>query len=366
MQVQDLALQLRRSVCLIGGLGLGQARPGVFDLLRKPGPLQRQQALLDGLPGQRLVLGQWVGPRHQRLGHRLERGLQGTDEGGAIEVIGADLAERRAQGLPQFARRCRHERVVLKAGRRGVEAAGEQQHQPQQRGLGRLDGAFDGAGIEGIRLRHHGFEVDASTDVAALASAPWTCRGVRSAQCLEQGPLLDTRAARQQLDVAIAANGIGDGPKRRQHGGHELLATWDRALVIARRGTIDEELHDGLRLLGGGSPDLRVVADDLVGISALGQANDIDIGQAPAIRRAFDLTHEGSELGGAECGGALPGGVDVVCQRDAWRVAGDELHLAGGQGGTHAADHVLEALLVGHQGVGVALDQDGHAGLADG
>ena len=61
-----------------------------------------------------------------------------------------------------------------------------------------------------------------------------------------------------------------------------------------------------------------------------------------------------------------PAGVDVVGQRDARRIAGDELDLAGRQRRAQAADDVLEALLVGHQRVGVALDEHGPALLADG
>jgi len=75
---------------------------------------------------------------------------------------------------------------------------------------------------------------------------------------------------------------------------------------------------------------------------------------------------ERRQLGGTERGGVLTGGVDVVGQRDPRRVARDELHLARGQGRPERADDVLEALLVCHEGVRVALDENRAALFLDG
>ncbi len=70
------------------------------------------------------------------------------------------------------------------------------------------------------------------------------------------------------------------------------------------------------------------------------------------------------QLGRPEGAGTLPGRIDVVGQRDGRRIARRELDLAGRQRRAQAADDVLEAVLVGHQGVGVTLDDDGLALLA--
>ncbi len=109
-----------------------------------------------------------------------------------------------------------------------------------------------------------------------------------------------------------------------------------------------------------------LVADDLVGVLAVGQAHDVHVGEPAAVGRALDLAHERRQLGGPERGRALAGGVDVVGQRDARRVAGQQLDLAGRERRAHAADDVVEAGLVGHQGVRVALHEHGPAGPADG
>ena len=112
-------------------------------------------------------------------------------------------------------------------------------------------------------------------------------------------------------------------------------------------------------------PRLRVVAHDLVRVAAVGQPDDADVRQAALVRAALDLADERRQLRGAERRRALSGRVDVVGHRDARRVARDELDLRGGERRAERADDVLEALLVGHQGVRVALDEHGHALLAD-
>ena len=177
---------------------------------------------------------------------------------------------------------------------------------------------------------------------AAVARATGR-RLLAAPQRLEQGALLDARAARQQLQVAVAAHRIGDGAQRGQHRGHELLAARHGGLVVARGGAVDEELHDGLRVLGGLAPDVGVVADDLVGIATVGQAHHVDVGEAAAVGRALDLADQRGQLGGTEGRRALPGSIDVIGQRDARRVAREQLHLARGERGAHAADDVLEA-----------------------
>ncbi len=86
----------------------------------------------------------------------------------------------------------------------------------------------------------------------------------------------------------------------------------------------------------------------------------------PRWRAALDLADERRQLRGTKGGRALPCRVDVVSQRDARRVARDELDLGRRECRAERADDVVEALLMCHQRVGVALDQDCHALLADG
>ena len=63
--------------------------------------------------------------------------------------------------------------------------------------------------------------------------------------------------------------------------------------------------------------------------------------------------------------GLLARRVDVVGEHDPARVAGQQRDLARRQRRPEAGDDVVEAGLVGHQGVGVALDDDRLARLAD-
>ena len=60
-----------------------------------------------------------------------------------------------------------------------------------------------------------------------------------------------------------------------------------------------------------------------------------------------------------------PAGVDVVGEHDPARIAGQQRDLARRQRGPEAGDDVVEAGLVRHQGVRVALDDDRLARLAD-
>ena len=63
--------------------------------------------------------------------------------------------------------------------------------------------------------------------------------------------------------------------------------------------------------------------------------------------------------GHAEGPGALAGRIDVVGEGDLAGVAGDQRDLGRREGRAEAGDDRVEARLVGHQRVGVALDEDG-------
>ena len=63
--------------------------------------------------------------------------------------------------------------------------------------------------------------------------------------------------------------------------------------------------------------------------------------------------------------GLLAGGIDVVGERDPLRISGQERDLAGRERRPERGDDVVEAGLVGHQRVGVALDDHRLAALPD-
>ncbi len=207
--------------------------------------------------------GQRVRARQERPRDRGQGRLEAGHEGGAVEGSrwSDPACQRRPRhGPPELTGRRGHEGVLGQAGGRWPVAGGRRgrcSEQAQQRRLGRLEGALDGARVEGVRLGQDGLEVDAAARVAAVARTPGAGRALGTAQGLEQRALLDARAARQQLHVAVAADGVRDGAQRGQHGSHEPLAAGDGALVVAGRGAVDEELHDGLRVLGGRAPGVR-------------------------------------------------------------------------------------------------------------
>ena len=114
------------------------------------------------------------------------------------------------------------------------------------------------------------------------------------------------------------------------------------------------------------APAVGRLADDLVGVLAVGQAHDADVVELDAgVVRAASWPMSASSAVDAERAGLLARRVDVVGERDPLRVAGEQRDLARRERGAEAGDDVVEAGLVGHQRVGVALDDHGLAGLAD-
>ena len=128
---------------------------------------------------------------------------------------------------------------------------------------------------------------------------------------------------------------------------------------------VDQVVDDRL-----GRPDLLApavggLADDLVGVLAVGQADDPDLVELDARVGDRELPDQRLEGLGSERPGLLAGRVDVVGQGDLRRVAGEERDLAGRQGGPERGHDVVEARLMGHQRVRVALDDHGLAALPD-
>ena len=80
---------------------------------------------------------------------------------------------------------------------------------------------------------------------------------------------------------------------------------------------VDEELHDRLGRPDGLAPEVGCLADDLVGVLALGQPDDADVGEAR--RRSSsrcDLADQRDQLGGAEVPALWPAAIDVVGEHD--------------------------------------------------
>ena len=97
-----------------------------------------------------------------------------------------------------------------------------------------------------------------------------------------------------------------------------------------------------------------------------GQPGDADLVELHVGLAGGQLPGERLERGHAQGAGLLAGGVHVVGEHDLLRrVADEQGDLARRERGPEARDDVREAGLVGHQGVGVALDDDRRAGLAD-
>ncbi len=112
-------------------------------------------------------------------------------------------------------------------------------------------------------------------------------------------------------------------------------------------------------------PAVRRLADDLVGVLAVGQANDADLVELDPRVGHGQLPDERLERLGPERPGLLTGRVDVVGERDLLGVSGEETDLARSERGPERRDDVIEARLVGHQCVRVALDDHRLARLAD-
>ncbi len=180
------------------------------------------------------------------------------------------------------------------------------------------------------------------------APRPTSSGGRRTGHLLAQHAVLDAAAVREPLEVVVADGGVTDGAQRRHHRGDEALPSLWRAHVVTPRVVVDQVVHDALGLGDRRLPRGSVVADDLVGILALGKADDADVRDAHLGAAPPDLPDERAQLGGAEGARALPGGVHVVREGDRRGVACDELHLARRERRPEPGHHVLEALLVGH------------------
>ena len=212
----------------------------------------------------------------------------------------------------------------------------------------------------------HGIRGDAGGRLALAARPGPTGRRDPPVQDLAQDPLFDTRLVADLLERLVAAERIGDIADGRHDRVHEPDAARRRLQVEAPGMMADEVLDERLGLGHAGLPGGRILADDLVRVLAVRQPHDADVLELDARVVALELPDEPGQRRDPERAGLLAGGVHVVGERDAVGVAGQEPDVVRGEGRPQAGDDVLEAGLVGHQGVRVALDDDGLAGSADG
>ena len=185
----------------------------------------------------------------------------------------ADGSRRVAQRLPQLARRRRAEEVGRQPFAHPIDLLRMQQEQSQERRLGTCQRSLDGLRVQCAGRRHDRLEVDAAP--RAVAARPQPGRRFAVRERLADDPLVDASPPGEQLDVAVAPHGVGDRAQRGHDRVDQLLATGDRLGVVSLCEPIDQELHDRLRGLGGAAPDLGVVADDLVGVPPVGQADHV-------------------------------------------------------------------------------------------
>ena len=141
----------------------------------------------------------------------------------------------------------------------------------------------------------------------------------------------------------------------------ELVLRSNRPRVV-----VDQVFEQWLGRGDRGLPRGRRLAHDLVGILAVRQPGDADVLELDARRVPLELTDEPDEGGHPGAAGLLARRVDVVGEDDPRRIAREQSDLAGRERGPEAGHDVVEARLVRHQGVRVALDDDRLARLADG
>ena len=137
-----------------------------------------------------------------------------------------------------------------------------------------------------------------------------------------RAPGVDRAGGRRRASPGSAGCGSSAAPRRRS------APCRPASQVDGARVDVDQVVDDRL-----GGPDLLApavgrLADDLVGILALGQADDADLVELDAGVVARQLADELLERRRAERAGLLAGRVDVVGERDPLGVAGEQRDLA--------------------------------------
>ena len=329
---------------------------GVVELERQPLDLIRERVVAEftgvrpgtgdqGLPERPALLVEAVEDPRQRVRRPHAVVVAGSgDDDGAVQLAG-DL-RRQAVGAEAV-----EDRVVRLR---------HQQHQAKQLLLGPRDGAQDVVDRQRVGGAGDGLGGEPVAPVAAVGLPHRT-----PVHRLEQRPLLHPRHLLDLAEVGVAHHGIGQAAQDVEHGVDEARLAAGRPQVVGAGVDVDQVVDDRLRRPDLLAPAIGLVAQDLVGVAAVGQLDDAHVVQGDPGVVARQLADQLLERRGAERAGLLARGVDVVGEGDPLRVAGDQRDLLGRQRGAERGDHVVEPGLVGHQRVGVALDDDGLAALAD-
>ena len=237
----------------------------------------------------------------------------------------------------------------------------DEQKQPQQLRLLRRDRAQDVADRQRIGRRQHGIGGDPPVPLAARGG------GKPPVQDLAQHALLDAAHAADLLERLVPAERVGDVAERRHHGLDEADPPRRGLEVEALGMMVDQVFDDRLGRRDSVAPRVGRLAHDLVGVLPVGQPHDAHVLELDArlLGQLLELADEPGQRLHPERAGLLAGRIDVVGQRDPPRVARQQRDLARRQRRAERGHDVVEAGLVGHQRVGVALDDHGLPALAD-
>jgi hypothetical protein len=143
----------------------------------------------------------------------------------------------------------------------------------------------------------------------------------------EHRPLLNARHVVDLLEVGVAHHRVGDRPEGRGDGVDESSLAAGGLEVDLAGVEVDQVVDNGL-----GRPDLLApavgrLADNLVGVLAVGQANDADLVELdPGVGRG-QLADKRFERLGPKGSSLLAGGIDVVGEGDLLGIAGEEADL---------------------------------------
>ena len=97
---------------------------------------------------------------------------------------------------------------------------------------------------------------------------------------LEEDALLHPAPVGEDLEVAVAEDGVGHASERGHHRVHQALAPLRRAKVLALGLRVDEVREDGLRRAGRLAPEVGLLADHLVGVRPLREPDHADLREA--------------------------------------------------------------------------------------
>ena len=199
---------------------------------------------------------------------------------------------------------------------RGLLIRGEEQ-EPEQLLLDRRDRGEDPVDRQRVGRGEDGVGGDPALGGRAARRRP-------AMEDLQDGALLDARHVVDLLEVGVAHHRVRDRPQRRRDRVDEAGLAAGRLEVDLPSVEVDEVVDDRL-----GGPDLLApaigrLADDLVGILAVGQADDADLVELDAGVGRRQLADQRLERLRPERPGLLAGRVDVVGERDLLRVAREE------------------------------------------